>query len=105
MADANLWVSETYINADKGYRYGEAEPYETFTDNPGELYRSLRKEYGRCTGNIFVDKEAGPQKVGWVFVKRVCYDDCKDTYLREVWVTVLDKPNTVTRTVHHHKLP
>lgn len=24
--------------------------------------------------------------VGWVFVKRMKYEDCEDTYIREVWV-------------------
>lgn len=97
----NLFVSETYINLDKGYRFGESDVYESFTDDKGKLYRRLVREFGRCTGRVYVDREGKPpQTVGWVFIKRMQYDDCNETYLRETWVTVHTAPPTVT-TEHH----
>lgn len=85
----NLYVNETWINASEHYRSGESEPYESFTDNLGELYRALVKEHGRCVGKMYVDRTDGTQiQTGWVFQKRRKYDDVNETYLAETWVTV-----------------
>lgn len=107
---ANLWVSETYVNADKGYTYGDQPPYESFTDDPGELYRRMRREYGRCTGSVRVDTADGKSiKIGWVFHRRVPYEGPHragqpTTYLQETWITLYDKQDTVVRTKHYHSL-
>ena len=37
-----LWVSEVFANKTDGYTFGESEPYETYTDSVGSLFRSLR---------------------------------------------------------------
>lgn len=91
-------VSESYVNATQGYRYGDTEPEDYGYDNLGELYRALRRENGRCVGKVYTDKDGA---IGWVFVKRVPYDDSDETYLREVWVTVHTAPDTVTRERHY----
>lgn len=97
---AGLYVQEEFINLDKGYSFGSTEVYEAYTDDRGKLYRSMVKEYGRCTGKVYVDTVYGSKEIGWVFVKRMQYEDCKDTYLREAWVTVHKfLPST---TVRHH---
>lgn len=95
----DLWVSETYLNADNHVIFGESEWYETYTDDLGDLYRDMVREFGRCTGRIYRDTETGPVAVGWVFLKRMTYEDARssdDTYLREVWVEVSLTP------VHRH---
>lgn len=98
----NLYISETYVNATKGQQFGESGVYETFTSDKGELYRSLVREFGRCTGRVYVDREGKPpQTVGWVFLKRCNYEDTGEPYLREVWVTVHKEPPTITRTDHY----
>ena len=83
-------IRESFVNATKGYRYGDDGWYKPFTDNLGELYRSLQREYGRCIGRVYIDMradgKAGPVPVGWVFVQRRSYDDSPETYLRETWV-------------------
>jgi hypothetical protein len=101
----NLWIDETYINRDRGYRFGETGVYETFTDNRGKLFRSLQKEYGRCTSKVYVD---GPptRAVGWVFEKKCRYEDARgnapdDFYTREVWVTLHTAPPTKTTEYHY----
>lgn len=102
---SNLYIQEAFVNKTRGERYGETPVYETFTDDTGPLYRSLQSEYGRCTGRIYIDREGDePQKVGWVFEKRVQYDDSHESYLREVWVTVHEKPDTVIRERHYVEL-
>lgn len=101
-----MLVQESFVNATKGYRFGDSEPYEIFTENIGVLFASLQREYGRCVSRIYVDLESEPQPiaVGWVFQKRMRYEDTADYYLREVWITMLEKVDTVTRERHYHKL-
>jgi len=96
-----LYCQEEYVNATKGYRCGNSDVYETFTDNRGELYRAMVKEYGRCVSKIYVDVAGKAKPVGWCFVKRRKYEDCDETYLQEVWVTVHEAPPTKT-TQHHY---
>lgn len=95
--DTPLWVRESFVNLTKGHMFGEGEPYETaytFAEK-GRLYKDLVREYGRCTGKMYRDRRSGPpQVVGWVFVKRMKYEDARtdrpsDYYLREVWVEVM----------------
>lgn len=115
-----LFIHEEYINQSKGHGIGSSgdDPYESFTADPGELYRFLRKEYGRCTGAVYVDPAGGgpPRRIGWVFLGRDTYQDAPRydrerhgsrrawreqwTYLREVWATVHEAPPT--RTVEYH---
>ena len=109
----NLYVSETYCQADAtgepGHIFGESGVIETFTDNPGELYRSCQGEYGRCIGYVYmtIKQPSGvseDRRVGWVFVKRAKYQDSGDTYLQETWVHVFTAPPTVTEKFYHAKV-
>ena len=96
-----LFVKETHVNRTEGYRLGDSGVYETFTDNTGRLFRSLQKEFGRCTGKCYIDMPDGSAKqIGWVFQKRQKYTDCNETYLAETWVTLHSAPPT--RTVEYH---
>lgn len=101
-----MLISETYINATEGYGIGESGTYEPYTDNVGKLFRTMQREYGRCVSSVYVDSPNGgpPKRVGWVFQRAERYTDCDKTYLREVWVTLHDAPDTVTRTVHYHSI-
>ncbi len=85
-------VTEAFVNATEGYRYGgETFPVEgtVFEDmTAGDAYRWLMREYGRCTGKVYVDRAGGPPvHCGWCFEARTRYEDSDDTYLRETWVT------------------
>jgi hypothetical protein len=93
-----LQIQESFVNATKGTRFGDSDWYEPYTDDLGELYRSLRSEYGRCVSKVYVDTAGGEAKaIGWVFHKRMEYEDahhCRPderSYLREVWVTYRHK--------------
>lgn len=86
-----LKIKETFVNESKGYRYGETDYYEPHTDEKGELFRSLREEYGRCISKVYIDLPDGSAKpVGWCFEKRREYSDCNETYLQHVWVECLE---------------
>lgn len=93
-----LYCTEIFINATKGCMYHEdTKPQEAFTTDLGRLYRNCVREYGRCTGRVYAELVDGTSiPVGWVFVKRVEYDDpmCRrkpESYLREVWLTVYNR--------------
>jgi hypothetical protein len=101
----SLFILTDGVNATEHHRIwcsGDVGPEDTHCDTPGEVYRECVKEYGRCTGRMYVDTDGAPKAVGWVFVKREKYQDCDDTYLQETWVTLLDAPDTVTRERHYH---
>lgn len=92
-------IQETYVNETQGYRFGDSDWFEPYTDNMGKLFRDLQKEYGRCTGKVYTDTVDGAKQVGWVFEKQMQYEDARpryndygrllkpETYLRAVWVT------------------
>jgi hypothetical protein len=93
-----MLISETFINATKGYQFGNSEPYEPFTDDTGRLFRSLQREYGRCQSRVYIDTKNGTKAIGWVFSKVMTYEDAradwsKDQreYVREVWVNLYDE--------------
>jgi len=102
---ANLFIRKSYVNETEGYRCGDSDVYETAYDNPSDLYRGLRESFGRCQSIMYRDAENGKsQKIGWVFIKRVKYDDCKKTYLQSVWVSVYSAPPTKTVEYHYAQL-
>ena len=88
-----LLVQETWINRTENHMIDETEPYESMYSETevGALYKALQREYGRCIGKVRIDtKEHEAMAIGWVFVQRAQYTDCKETYLRETWVTLHD---------------
>lgn len=102
-------VKEIDLGPDEGWDYqtyslGESGKYEPYTDDTGRLFRSFQKEYGRCTGKVYIDTDKGTKSIGWVFQKRQQYDDCNGSYLMETWVTLYDKPDDVAVTHHYHEL-
>ena len=89
------------VDDSRGYRIGDSERYEPFTDDRGRLFRSLQSEYGRCTGKVYAeyqvfDGQPGELQawpVGWCFRKTRPYDDdAHKSYVHEVWVEVRDVP-------------
>ena len=78
-----LVIKETYINETKGWIIGESGFYPPFTDDRGELFRSIQKECGRCISKVYVDDiDGNAHPIGWVFEKRKKYSDSDDTYLQ-----------------------
>ena len=95
-----MYIRETYVNKTEGYQWGDSDWYETFTDNLGKLFHSLKKEYGNAS-NMYRDNDGPPKKVGWVFTGRTQYEDTGESYLREVWVEVsTTEPSEVSEVVN-----
>jgi len=78
----------------------------------GEIYRAMQKEYGRCTGKVYIDRreDSDPEgtyprtiAIGWVFEKREKYEDCNKTFIHETWVSLVDKDET-TRVIEYHAI-
>ena len=92
----SLWIQETFINETKGYQFGCGPWIDSECETMGELFLQLSREYGRCISKIYCDTKSGAVKtVGWVFQKRMEYEDAwriadkrERFYLREVWVNV-----------------
>ena len=81
-------INEAWINRTENYSQGDSGYYQPFTENLGKLFKSLRNEYGRCTGSIYADAPDGtPDKIGWVFQKIARYEDTLEPYLLETWVS------------------
>lgn len=94
---SNIWIEESFVNRTKGYRIHDSEIHDSDEDNVGRLYKSLSREYGRCVSKVFVDRQGKTKAVGWVFEKKMRYDDARgndpdDYYVREVWVTCYAGP-------------
>ena len=100
----NLMVSESWVNATKGYRLGDSGVYESYTDKVSELFRAMQKEYGRCVSKAYIDESGNSKHIGWVFQKRKQYDDCKESYLQETWVSIHEKPNETKTTCFYKEL-
>jgi hypothetical protein len=95
-----IYIQETWVNRSGGHMIGENEPYETWCETVGELFRAMQQEYGRCISKMYVDKRdtSEPLQVGWVFEQKDKYTDCNEEYLRETWVYVYkEKPALVPR--------
>lgn len=102
----NLYVRESFVNLTEGYRFGDEPWYKAYTEDRGKLFRSMQREYGRCVSRIYIDAPGRtvdghyePLPLGWVFQKRMEYEDArrdwpadKRFYIREVWVEVSDQP-------------
>jgi hypothetical protein len=92
-------IQESYINATEGHRIGEnvQRIEDTIFEGKavGDIYRYCVREYGRCIGKVYVDTDTGAMAVGWVFVKRMKYEDVNETYLHETWVTLLERDETI----------
>lgn len=101
-----MYISETYTNETKGYQFGESGVFEAWTDDKGKLFKGLQREYGRCISKVHIDTVKGVRTIGWVFEKRMKYDDERsntpeDYYVRHVWVTLHEKKPEKHTTYHY----
>lgn len=101
--NGNLWIEEVHISEDENCLLDEPYPYETYTSDRGELFRSLQKEHGACTRKLYIyGKDGEAQAIGWVFRKRRPYEDVPtESYLHTVWVTVMVSEPKRTVTVEY----
>jgi len=57
----------------------------------GDIFRASQKEHGRCVSKVYQDTNDGVIAVGWVFQKREKYEDSKETFIHETWVSLYDE--------------
>lgn len=72
--------------------YTFSEWVEQLPTEQAPNYRDLQREYGRCTGRVYVDTEHGVKAVGWFFISAQRYEDTNERYLRGAWVTLEEVP-------------
>lgn len=98
---ARLMAHVSLIDMTKEERYHD-ERVECSDRDAGTIYRAFASEYGRCVSRVFRDPPGGgqPEAIGWVFVKRVPYDDKPTkTYLRGAWVSLYTEMPAVRKPV------
>jgi len=82
---------------------GDPEMYEPFTENIGLLFKDLQKDFGRCVSKMYVDdSEGNSHHVGWVFQKRCKYEDTKEMFTLETWISLHE--DWPSRTYNHKYL-
>lgn len=84
-----MLINEEYIDRTAGLNLGSSGFYEPFTDDIGRLFKALKKENGKCVSKIYEDKNN--KQIGWVFQRKLRYEDVDEHYIRETWVTVHEK--------------
>lgn len=99
---SKLFIEVVGVNRTENYRMYDNIFEKTIYDNKGELYHALVKEYGRCTGKMYVDMGGKSTQIGWVFLKRAKYSD-KGTFLQETWIGVHSEKPTTKVTPHYIK--
>jgi hypothetical protein len=57
----------------------------------GDIFRYSQKEFGRCVSKVYQDTKDGVKAVGWVFQKRERYEDSRETFIHETWVSLYDE--------------
>lgn len=93
-------VTESHVNKTKNYIIGKNKlPVgESVIHNLKDLYKYGIKNYGKCISKIYTDsKTYGTIHNGYVFEKLKQYEDVKETYLHEVWLTIDHYKETITR--------
>jgi hypothetical protein len=90
----SLLVHLRYTNVTKGYGYSSEYVLVTFPHDvePGTrgVISALNDlfELGRKSETTFVDTATGTVETGWTTRNRAQYDDTREYYTREVWVSV-----------------
>ena len=55
----------------------------------GRIHGFCRREYGRCVSKVYIDRAGGAVQTGWVFERKEREEDNAESYMHEVWVTLL----------------
>ena len=82
---SNIFLQEEFVNATMGYRINDGEVFESRFETKAEVYKYAQKQYGKCVGKCYVGEG---KHIGWIFQKLVRYEDSKEKYLQEVWITL-----------------
>ena len=93
-------IKTTHINKDQNCVTSEYDyPLEdSIIDNLKDLYHFGLKEYGKCISKIYIDdKQGNPSHIGYMFVKKMKYEDCNEYFLCETWLSLEHYIETVER--------
>lgn len=91
---SNLYCKEEtfWLHDGKASIIEAGQPYETKFDKVGDLYRACLREFGRCTGKVYVENNGKDIPVGWTFLRRNPEDTPPTKTLLEKAVIVYVKP-------------
>jgi hypothetical protein len=89
---------------EKIYYLGDSGLYEPFTSDIKRLFRAMMREHGRCISKIYIETDNTSKAIGWVFEKRMKYEDCNEYYICHTWVTLHKEQPTKTIENHYNYL-
>lgn len=95
----NIYMQIDQVNESEGYRFGQDDPFESFTSEAGELFRDCQREYGQCKGKVYIDRDNSAIAIGWVFERLSRYEDTREKFLLSTWVTL--HKSLPTRTIEY----
>ena len=81
-------VLESHVNETEHYSMGDVGPYLPHTNNIGELFSSLQREFGRCISKVYLDTNEGTFQIGWAFARKDKYEDTGEPFDHVTWVTL-----------------
>lgn len=90
-------IKETWINATERYIIGNSDlPVDDSTIKTlSDLYRYGVKNYGRCVSKMYIDPNA--RHIGYVFEGIAHYEDTKEPYKRETWLSIEHYKETINK--------
>jgi hypothetical protein len=103
MKTENNYFVEAHLNKTENYLLGE--PYkmplkDTVIKNLQDLYRFGLKEYGRCSSKIYIDVNGKAIHIGYCFIQKRFYEDTKEPYIAETWLSIESYTETIERQYH-----
>ena len=92
-------IKTTSINKDQNcVNYEDSMKIEdSIIDNLMDLYHFGIKEYGKCISKIYIDRNNTTCHIGYVFLKKIKYEDCNEYYLSETWLSLEHYIETIDR--------
>lgn len=104
-------IKDRNLDTEKRTIFSEGPVCVTKYTTTASLFLALQREYGKCVSrqyrDVTVDGKPVSKQIGWVFEKRMPYEDAwrikkgqPKTFLQETWVEVFSEApvNTVTYT-------
>lgn len=84
-------IKETFIDRTQNVHCGEGECFTLWTNDPKQLFHSLKKEYGPICSKMYIDRlqvngQMASEHIGYVFTGWTRYEDTHEPYQREVWI-------------------
>ena len=93
-------VKETHVNRSENYVIfdDKIDIEDSEIETLNDLYKYGLEHYGKCTGKVYIDiSDQKAMHIGYIFLKKDKYEDTKESFLRETWLSIEHYKETITR--------